>query len=285
MPLPVGVGKDDGESAPKKRMIARNCLDVKHELDDSRSTLSVINESIRFLGENMALVQSTLTDHGNQLGQVDHYFKHVVAPAINKGTSTQKDTTPDLCFVKNITDGRWSNLEEDLGSDHFLLAVHFPIVGRTTKSYTPGSIGTSSWDEICNSMDGQARNGKTFDLLKHLLDDTNTQVRRVLHELNGRSGPGPDGITNKLLRNADDPSVICLTNTINEMWKKGKLPDAWKPAHAIFISKPGKAPILDHLRPISHTSYVGKVAEHVVLSRIGGYLEDHECLPHHMIGF
>ncbi|KAH7986981.1 hypothetical protein HPB49_025914 [Dermacentor silvarum] len=26
------------------------------------------------------------------------------------GTCPQKDTTPDLCFVKNIADARWSNL-------------------------------------------------------------------------------------------------------------------------------------------------------------------------------
>lgn len=52
------------------------------------------------------------------------------------GTSTQRDTTPDLCFVKNISDARWSNLAVDLGSDHFILAVHLPTVSRKTKSYT-----------------------------------------------------------------------------------------------------------------------------------------------------
>ncbi|KAH6940125.1 hypothetical protein HPB50_025005 [Hyalomma asiaticum] len=52
------------------------------------------------------------------------------------GTSTQRDTTPDLCFVKNVADARWSNLAVDLGSDHFLLAVHLAAIGRRTKSYT-----------------------------------------------------------------------------------------------------------------------------------------------------
>lgn len=285
------------------------------------------------------------------------------------GTSTQRDTTPDLCFVKNISDARWSNLAVDLGSDHFILAVHLPTVSRKTKSYTwvdwdllrktraerpppdtPPSLETwtaqlkadvnkatktistdlptermdsrlahlleakqsllarwkgqrlnrrlrkrisqlnktmmdhcrilskQQWDEICNSIDGQVRNGKTWNLLKHLLNETNTRtnqrhsivkilhqakrtvspedvvknlvekylplptgpvtphpdysgsdntnldaefsiedVRRALHELNGRSAPGPDGITNKLLRNLDDSSVTYLTDTINEI--------------------------------------------------------------------
>lgn len=30
---------------------------------------------------------------------------------------------------------------------------------------------------------------------------------------------------------------------------------------------------------------MGKVAEHVALNRVGRYLKDNDCLPHHMIGF
>ncbi|KAH7960358.1 hypothetical protein HPB49_018925 [Dermacentor silvarum] len=52
------------------------------------------------------------------------------------GKSMQRDTSPDLCFVKNITDVRWFNLAVHLGSGHFLLAVHFPTVSRKTKTYT-----------------------------------------------------------------------------------------------------------------------------------------------------
>lgn len=381
------------------------------------------------------------TPKGNELWQNANDMDLVLitdkAFPTRTGTSTQRDTTPDLCFVKNIADARWSNLAVDLGSDHFLLAVHLPTVCKKTKLYTwvdwdlfrktraerhppdaaPSletwtaqlkvdvdkatktittdlptekmdsrlahlleakqsllarwkgqrlnrrlrkriselnknmedhcrALSKQKWDEVCNSIDGQVRNGKSWNLLKHLLDDTNTrtnqrhslakilhqakrtappedvtktlvqkylplptgpstphpeylgtdntqldadfsveEVRRALHELNGRSAPGPDGITNKLLRNLDDPSVTYLTDTINEIWKKGELPDAWKLAHTILIPKPGKAPSLDHLRPISLTSCVAKVAEHVVLNRVGRYLEDHDCLPHHMIGF
>ncbi|XP_037512407.1 uncharacterized protein LOC119389277 [Rhipicephalus sanguineus] len=62
-------------------------------------------------------------------------------------------------------------------------------------------------------------------------------------------------------------------------------PDAWKLAHTVLIPKPGKPPNLDNLRPISFTSCVGKVAEHVVLNRLTRYLEDNGLYPHTMIGF
>ncbi|XP_075531080.1 uncharacterized protein LOC142564087 [Dermacentor variabilis] len=357
------------------------------------------------------------TPEGNELCQNANYMDLTLitgkAFPTRTGTSTQRDTSPDLYFVNNIADARWSNLAVDLSSNHFLLAVHFPTIGRRSKLYTwvdwdlfrktraellppddapnletptaqlkadiakaTKTIGTDlstekmdsrlaqlleakqsllaswkdqrlnrrlcrriselnnsivdhchtlskeQWDEICNSINGQVRNGKTWNLLKHLLDDTNTrtkphqslanilhqdkrtappeyitktliqkyillptgpltphpeytgpdntlldasfsaeEVRRALHEVNDHSAPGPDGITNKLLRNLDAPSVIHLTDTINEVWKKGELPDAWKLAHAIFIPKPGKDRSIGRFDDIAHSSILKAVTD------------------------
>lgn len=134
------------------------------------------------------------------------------------------------------------------------------------------------WDELCESVDGQIRNGKSWHLLKHLLDEHSTranqrhtlaralheatkeqgvdelvtrlvskylpverededgvfpeyggpplpeldedfsvaEIRRVIQMLNHKSAPGPDGITNRALRNLDDASIERLTGFINE---------------------------------------------------------------------
>ncbi|XP_075526691.1 uncharacterized protein LOC142558442 [Dermacentor variabilis] len=169
---------------------------------------------------------------------------------------------------------------------------HICWQGRTTEEYCH-ILSKQQWDEVCNSVDGQMRNGRNWNLLKHLLDDTNTrsnqqhvmakllhtaariksteevlqslvekylpvgprqgtsvayadylgppnseldadisteEVRRALHELNSKSAPGPDGIINRTLRNLDDHSIEYLTEVINETWKEGKVPEAWKRA-------------------------------------------------------
>ncbi|XP_037526471.1 uncharacterized protein LOC119403622 [Rhipicephalus sanguineus] len=111
------------------------------------------------------------------------------------------------------------------------------------------------------------------------------EVRQALHDLNGKSAPGPDKITNKALRNLDDKSIEHLTEFINMSWSNGNVPALWKKATVILIPKPGKPPSLDNLRPISLTSCVGKVAEHAILNRLSRYLEDNDVYPHHMIGF
>nr|XP_054931769.1 uncharacterized protein LOC129387075 [Dermacentor andersoni] len=355
------------------------------------------------------------------------------------GTSSCRDSTPDLTFVKNLSKAQWTNTAVDLGSDHYILATHFPTapkrpkeffftdwdkfrkirnerqppttrlsleqwmdqirediksnthkictdlpvekmdsrlahlleakqsllnrwkgqrlnrrlrkkiaeLNRTTEEYCH-TLSKQQWDEVCNSVDGQMRNGRNWNLLKHLLDDTNTrsnqqhvmakllhtatrtktteevlqslvekylpvgprqgtsvayadylgppnseldadisteEVRRALHELNSKSAPGPDGITNRTLRNLDDHSIEYLTEVINETWKEGKVPEAWKRALTVLIPKPGKSSSLDNLRPISLTSCVGKVAEHVILNRLTRFIEHKELYPHTMIGF
>ncbi|KAL1468756.1 hypothetical protein MTO96_025187 [Rhipicephalus appendiculatus] len=61
---------------------------------------------------------------------------------------------------------------------------------------------------------------------------TKAEVVKVLQELNGRSAPGPDGISNRLLRNLDEKSIEKLTEEIN-----GPSP-VW---HAIFrVYRPTK---------------------------------------------
>lgn len=111
------------------------------------------------------------------------------------------------------------------------------------------------------------------------------EVRAASQKLNTKSAPGPDGITNKILRNLDDESITKLTEYINECWKTGKIPQQWKTAHVILIPKPGRRLQLENLRPISFTSCVGKLMEHAVLARLTNYLEDRDLFPSTMLGF
>lgn len=114
---------------------------------------------------------------------------------------------------------------------------------------------------------------------------TSTEVRAEINNLRKRSAPGPDGITNTALRNLDDESIIALTKYMNQVWETGELPKTWKQADVVFIPKPGKVPSLSNMRPISLTSCVGKLMEHVVQTRLTRYMEENDLWPHEMVGF
>lgn len=111
------------------------------------------------------------------------------------------------------------------------------------------------------------------------------EVRAVLQTINSRSAPGLDQVTNKALRNLNDKAIEALTKYYNKCWQTGKLPRQWKTAKTVLIPKPGKPPSIENLRPISLTSCVGKVLEHVLLNRWQRYLEESNLYPDTMLGF
>ncbi|KAG0427990.1 hypothetical protein HPB47_025010 [Ixodes persulcatus] len=111
------------------------------------------------------------------------------------------------------------------------------------------------------------------------------EVTETLRDLKTKSAPGPDGVTNKMLRNLSNEAITGITKYINECWRQGQLPRQWKTAKVVMIPKPGKKPQLDALRPISLTSCVGKIMELVVLRRINDFMERNQLFPHTMVGF
>lgn len=109
---------------------------------------------------------------------------------------------------------------------------------------------------------------------------TTPEVTQAIRELNSRSAAGPDGISNKALRNLDDSLIEALTKYY-KCWQSAKLPMQWKTAR----TKAGKPPSIETLRPVSLTSCVGNVLEHVLANRWQKYLEEEGLYPDSMIGF
>ncbi|XP_072145614.1 uncharacterized protein [Dermacentor andersoni] len=131
---------------------------------------------------------------------------------------------------------------------------------------------TSAWSGIRD--EDESEYGALEDLLAQVKIDVeratkeiSTDLRtprmdaRLAHLLEAkRSAAGPDGITNRVLRNLDDRSISTITKEINKVWEEGSVPDSWKQATVVLIPKPGKPPSLDNLRPISITSCLGSEA-------------------------
>lgn len=111
------------------------------------------------------------------------------------------------------------------------------------------------------------------------------EVRAVLQKINTKSAAGPDGVSNKALRNLSDGAITALTKFFIHCWRNGALPRKWKEARTVLIPKHGKPPSIENLRPISLTSCIGKALEHVLLNRWQDYLEENNLYPDTMLEF
>lgn len=108
------------------------------------------------------------------------------------------------------------------------------------------------------------------------------ELNQAIQALTRKTTPNADKITNRVIRNLDDSSIQALTNFFNQNWEEGTLPAAWKHADIILIGKP---PELENLRPITLTSCIGKLFEHVILNRLQPYIENNNLLPPTILGF
>ncbi|XP_075550280.1 uncharacterized protein LOC142583674 [Dermacentor variabilis] len=191
-----------------------------------------------------------------------------------------------LLEAKNSLTARWKTRKLNRHLRRRIAALNHEIEPHCKE------LGQQQWNEVCASVDGQMRAGGKWNLLKQLLDDSQSkrnhtlainrlvhklnsegasmnevmdevarrylpirqtgpedypayggkadkeldapfsvsEVRATLQGLNGRSAPGPDGISNRLLRNLDEGSIELLTKEINDVWEAGIVPDAWKEA-------------------------------------------------------
>ncbi|XP_075730616.1 uncharacterized protein LOC142772299 [Rhipicephalus microplus] len=111
------------------------------------------------------------------------------------------------------------------------------------------------------------------------------EIRVVLQPVKMKSAPGPDKITNKILRNLDDNAIVNLCEYVNECRRTGRVPRKWEIADVVLIPKPGKQPVVKNMRPISLTSCVGKVIENAYLNRVVTLLERRNAFGTHIIGF
>lgn len=89
-----------------------------------------------------------------------------------------------------------------------------------------------------------------------------------------RSAPGPDQITNSMLKNLPECARAALLEQINIIWKLGEMPEDWKMSWVTPIPKPGKVPDKpQNTRPISLTSILCKLVERMTLARIDWFTD------------
>ena len=98
---------------------------------------------------------------------------------------------------------------------------------------------------------------------------SHTELKAVLKTLKSKKSPGPDLVTNDMLKQLSRKAEDALLNLINRTWRTGVTPPSWRVAILCPIAKKGK-PLEEpgSYRPIALTSCVAKCAERLVCGRL-----------------
>lgn len=107
----------------------------------------------------------------------------------------------------------------------------------------------------------------------------------ALCQARGR-GPGPDGITTKMLQEQRPVGKTALLRIANKSPKNRKVPTIWKRATIIVIRTPGKSRANPKsYRSISLTSCVGNIVKIMIQGRIQHLLETTQVFAPEQAGF
>ena len=105
------------------------------------------------------------------------------------------------------------------------------------------------------------------------------ELQVALKRLKTRKSPGPDGITNEMLKHLGNTAIVKLLEVLNSSWENGTLAQIWREAIMIPVLKKGKdKKKAASYRPISLTSCVVKTLERIVNQRLLWYLETENIL-------
>ena len=115
---------------------------------------------------------------------------------------------------------------------------------------------------------------------------TLTELQKSLKRLKCRKAPGPDGVTNEMLKNLGNRAMLKVLEVFNLSWETGTLPQIWREAVMIPILKKGKDKKKPaSYRPISLTSCVVKALERIINHRLLFHLETEQIIVPEQAGF
>jgi hypothetical protein len=110
-------------------------------------------------------------------------------------------------------------------------------------------------------------------------------VEKLLKSLKDHKASGPDDISPRLLKHLAPHLAPVLTLLYRATLKQGTIPDEWRTAHVVPIFKKGDKHKAENYRPVSLTSIVCKIMEHIMCSNILKHLDAHDILTDVQHGF
>eukprot|EP01060_Flectonema_neradi_P037212 TRINITY_DN741_c0_g1_i4.p1 TRINITY_DN741_c0_g1~~TRINITY_DN741_c0_g1_i4.p1 ORF type:complete len:1222 (+),score=65.98 TRINITY_DN741_c0_g1_i4:1817-5482(+) len=115
---------------------------------------------------------------------------------------------------------------------------------------------------------------------------TYTELNNAIQRTPLGKAPGPDGIHPIMLRMLPEEARRVLLQIVNKSWAEGVVPKNWKEGVIRPVHKPGKPKHeMDSYRPITLTSFVGKIAERMIYDRLSNWLTCNEKLSSIQSGF
>ena len=114
---------------------------------------------------------------------------------------------------------------------------------------------------------------------------TEEGIKKLLESLNPNKAPGPDDISGMVLKNCSGSIAPILKKLFQKSISTGTLPMEWLKANITPIYKKDDRTQPNNYRPVSLTSVICKLLEHIIHGHIMKHFEKHNILADQQHGF
>ena len=151
----------------------------------------------------------------------------------------------------------WNDIKKICG-----LTTDAPLT-QTDACHSPDELNTF-FARFENTSHERGKSNTMSQAYSPISDFNEEEVERHLRQLNGRKGPGPDGIIPRVVKMCSKELAPIITLVFNASVTQSTIPDIWKTAMIRPIPKVPKPQQLKDFRPIAITSCLIKVLEKLV---------------------
>src|SRR5438093_11446429 len=110
-------------------------------------------------------------------------------------------------------------------------------------------------------------------------------IINLIKNLNKHKSPGPDKISPRFLKLVPEEISEYLLLLYDKCFELKIIPSQWKTAHVTPVFKKGSRANPENYRPISLTSVLCKMFEHIITSNLATFLEENELFNRDQFGF
>lgn len=204
---------------------------------------------------------------------------HVSDSKLWKGIkSIDSDCKSTKSIPKLLYDGELTN-DPLLVSELFACNLEKIFTNNENVKYDPlfklrvDNVARSSLNESSHNLES-----KTLVSVKELIS--------IIDKIRGKGAPGPDSITNKVIKRLPFLLLKALVDLFNASIALSHIPSPWKNANVSMIHKYGKdSTNVNSYRPISLLNTLSKLLERVIKRRLDEWLAENNILSNYQSGF
>ena len=114
---------------------------------------------------------------------------------------------------------------------------------------------------------------------------THDDVKVVLKSFLLGKAVGPDGVSNRILKELSDIISLPFYDLFNQSLALGEAPESWKRSHVFPVPKSGDLSLISNYRPIALHSNIDKAFERIVFKHLYNHLHENSILTSYQSGF